>query len=139
MSDVGEIRFDTPRGCARELADVNREIQEFQHEWATDAGRLKEREGLYERLYRSAMRGLKDTKGTVQEKAAIAHLAIGEIEGGTNLAEEIEELQGRVERHKTMFKALERRSSNAQSILGMHRDEAKLAPYADVSHGKRRA
>lgn len=119
--------MDTARGCASELAEVNAEIAEFAHEWSQAAGELKQKTKQYERLHRAALRGLIGDDMKVAEKDATAHAAVEREAQG--LAEQIEELSGQVERYKVRFGALERRSSNAQSILALHRDEAKFNGY----------
>ena len=40
----------------RELATCNQELSQFAHEWAQEAGELKELEKRYQRLYQAAMR-----------------------------------------------------------------------------------
>lgn len=120
--------LDTARGCANELAEINADIATFGHVWAANAGLLKQKTKRYDRLHRAALRGLiadKDLK--VAEKDATAHAAVEAMEEG--LAEEIEELAGKVEEFRVRFNALERRASSAQSVLGMHRDESKFNGY----------
>lgn len=126
------VRLDTPQGCIRELTDCNSEVAGFFHDWAADAGRLKKLEKRYQRLYREALR---TTRGkNAEERTGIAHAAAelsyyslaGLDEGEPGLSEQIENLIGRVEEYKTRFAAIERRSTNAQSILTAHREAAKL-------------
>lgn len=120
--------LDTARGCANELAEVNKEIASFAFRWSEAAGALKENTKRYERLHRAALRGLiSDKELKVAEKDATAHAAVETQAPG--LAELIEELAGEVEQYKVRFGALERRASNAQSVLGMHRDESKFNGY----------
>lgn len=119
--------LDTARGCANELAEVNKEIAEFAYVWSHNAGLLKQKTKRYERLHRAALRGLIGEDLKVAEKDATAHAAVEDMDEG--LAEEIEELLGKVEQFKVRFNALERRASNAQSVLGMHRDESKFNGY----------
>lgn len=119
--------LDTARGCANEIAEVNKEIASFAHVWAENAGQLKAKAKRYERLHRAALRGLIREDLKVAEKDATAHAAVEDQ--APNLAEEIEELEGKVEQFKVRFKTLERRASNAQSVLGMHRDESKFNGY----------
>lgn len=119
--------LDTARGCANELAEVNKEIASFAYVWAENAGSLKQKTKRYERLHRAALRGLVKEDLKVAEKDATAHAAVEDQAPG--LAEAIEELEGKVEQFKVRMKTLERRASNAQSVLGMHRDENKFSGY----------
>lgn len=122
---MNDNRFDTIAGIVKEISDINAEIASFSHEWSADAGRLKELETRHARMTKSAMSA---TKGkNADERAALAALAIEEHSPG--LSEEIESLVGKVETHKTLFKTLERRASNAQSLLGEKRDERKFSQY----------
>lgn len=130
---MADPRLDTVEGCVAELTSCNREVAEFAHEWASDAGELKMLEKRYERLYRAAMRG---TKGSnADERAATAHAAVEALdeerrgEDDPAIAERIEELVGRVEEHRRLFDTIERRSSNAQSIMRMRREEGRLDPF----------
>lgn len=117
-----DVRLDTIPGCIAELTSCNSEVAGFAHRWAEDAGNLKQAEKRYERLYRAAMRG---TSGAnADERQATAHAAVDEVDEG--LAERIEGLVGSVEQHKRLFETIERRSSNAQSILSAHRRAAEL-------------
>lgn len=109
----------------RELATCNQELSQFAHEWAQEAGELKELEKRYQRLYQSAMR---HTKGrNAEERQATAHAAVEQLEPG--LAERIEKLIGQVEGHRTLYKAIDRRSENVRSILSAHKEAAKTEPY----------
>lgn len=120
-----DVRLDTPVGCMRELATCNKELSEFAHEWARDAGELKRLEKRYERLYRSALRG---THGkNADERQATAHAAVEAVEEG--LAERIEDFVGRVEDFKTRYKAIDRRSENVRSILSSHKEYKKLEDF----------
>jgi hypothetical protein len=120
--------LDSPSRCIGELASINEEIAEFAAAWSYDSGLLKEKVIRYDRLLRAALLGIKgDFK--VDEKKALAHAAVAQSEQGTGLAEEIEELEGKVEGMKTLFKTLERRSSIAQSILAAYRSEAKMGDF----------
>lgn len=117
--------LDNIHACVEELSAINVEVAGFAHEWARDAGDLKEAEKVYERLSRAAMRA---TSGkNADERAATVQVAISEVQ--PDLLERMEKLAGKVESHKTRFKSLERRSSNAQSILAAHRDMEKLTGY----------
>ena len=120
-----DVRLDNPGGCVAELTECNQEVAEFCHDWAADAGRLKTLEHRYKRLRTAAMRG---TSGAnADERAATAEVAIEEVAPG--LAEEIEELIGKVAEYRTRFEAIERRSSNAQSILKAHREAGKVEEF----------
>jgi hypothetical protein len=122
---VSDVNLDSIPGCIAELTDCNREVAIFAHQWATDAGELKLREKRYERLYKAAMRG---TQGrNADERSATAQAAVEQVEPG--LAEVIEELTGKVEEHKTLFKTIERRAGNAQSILSAHKEAQKTESY----------
>lgn len=119
--------LDTPQGCVHTLTEVNREMAEFTHEWATAAGELKQKEKRQERLHMAALRGLIGEDMKVAEKNATAHAAVEKQEPG--LAERIEELTRIVEESKVRFTALEKRGSFAQSTLQMHRNESKFNGY----------
>ena len=119
--------LDSPQSCVRELAAINTEVAIIGHEWSVEAGLLKEALEKRDRLKRTALLGIKE-KLTVPEKEATAYAAIEQIEPG--LLEQVEALEGKVEQHKTLFKTLERRASNAQSILSSYRDERKFGEYA---------
>jgi hypothetical protein len=122
---VSDVRLDSIPGCIAELTTCNREVAEFAHEWAEHAGELKQKEKLYDRLFKAAMRG---TNGrNADERAATAQAAIENEAPG--LAEEIEDLIGSVETHKTLFKTIDRRAGNAQSILSAHREAQKTEDY----------
>ena len=122
---MDDQRLDTPAGCVSELAECNREIAKFDHQWAKAAGELKTLEKRYDRLYKSALRG---TQGAnADERTATAHAAVEAADEG--ISERIEELVGTVEYCKRYFGSLERRSSNAQSILSHHREAAKMDHY----------
>lgn len=130
-----DARFDSIPGCMRELAICNQEISEFGHEWASEAGELKEAEKRYQRIYQSAMRG---TSGrNAEERQATAHAAVETVAEG--LAERIEHLVGRVEQHKTLAKVIDRRSENARSILSAHKEAAKTEPYGTHTMPQRAA
>lgn len=118
--------LETPAGCRAELSEINAELGEFSHIWSDNAGRLKHGLKKLERIHRAAMLGIKHSKEklTIPDKDALAYAAVEETAPG--LLEEIEELEGKVEEFRTRFKVLERRASNAQSILGSQRDEAKM-------------
>ncbi len=112
-------------GCIQELTDCNIEVAQFAHVWANDSGELKRLERRYQRLYQAAMRG---TNGrNAEERQATAHAAVEAMDEG--LAERIEGLVGSVETNKRLFETIERRASNAQSILALHRKSADLDPY----------
>ena len=119
------MSLDSPQACVSELAEVNKEIAEFGYLWAENAGMLKAKLTRYDRLHRAGLKGAKGS--TVAERDAAAHAAVESFEPG--LAEEIEELEGKVESFKVQFKVLERRSSNAQSVLSALREEAKMGDY----------
>lgn len=119
------MSLDNPASCIAELAEVNREVGEMGHIWAANAGELKAALTRYDRLYRAGLRKVKAK--TVAERDAAAHAAVEDMEPG--LAERIEELERAVEELKTLFKTLERRSSNAQSVLAALRDEAKMSDH----------
>lgn len=122
---MADPRLDTVAGCIAELTECNREIATFAHEWSANAGQLKAKEKRYDRLYKAALRG---TDGrNADERTATAHAAVEEVAPG--LAEEIENLIGKVEEHKRLFETIERRSSNAQSILSAHRDSMKTEQF----------
>jgi hypothetical protein len=122
---MADLRLDTVAGCIAELTDCNREVAQFAHTWAANAGKLKAAQAKYQRLYRAAMRG---TSGrNADERAAVADAAVEEVAPG--LAEQIEELIGSVETCKRHFDTIERRSSNAQSILSAHREQARMDAY----------
>jgi hypothetical protein len=122
---MSDIRLDNVGGCIAELVACNSEVAEFSHAWSADAGELKMLEKRYERLYRSAMRG---TQGkNADERSATAHAAVEATEEG--ISERIENLIGNVEACKRRFEAVERRSSNAQSILAAHRDAMRTEGY----------
>ncbi len=122
---VSEVRLDTPQGCVAELTECNREVAEFAFKWADDAGELKTLQKRYDRLYKSAMRGT--TGANADERAATASAAVEQIEEG--LTERIENLIGSVETYRKKFDTIERRSSNAQSILKAHREGTKIEQY----------
>jgi hypothetical protein len=121
------VPLDSPQGCIQELSEINTEVATIGHVWAANAGLLKEKIQRRDRLQRAALLGITE-KLTVAEKEATAFAAIESADPG--LLEAIEELEGRVEQDKTLFKTLERRASNAQSILSSYRDEAKMGQYA---------
>jgi len=119
------MALDSVGALEDELASCNQEIGEFASLWASAAGELKRCERRYERLYRSALRG---TEGRdVGERQATAHAAVEQIEEG--LAETIEALVGEVEEYRTKFKAIDRRSNNAQSLLSLHKESARLESF----------
>lgn len=126
MNATTDSRYDTTAGCVAELAEMNAEVQGFAHEWARDAGELKRLERRHQRLYQAAMRGT--TGKNAEERQATANAAVEAMDEG--LAERIEELVGQVEQHKRLFESIERRSSNAQSILAFHRKAADLEGFA---------
>ena len=134
--DAVQSRFvpgplDTPQACVKELSEVNTEVATIGFSWAANAGELKESIQRRDRLQRSALLGITE-KLTVAEKEATAYAAIEKIEPG--LLARIEELEGLVEQDKTLFKTLERRASNAQSILSALRAEVKMQDYAADLH-----
>jgi chromosome segregation ATPase len=117
------VPLDSPQACTAELAAINEEIQAFSHVWAANAGELKEALKRYDRLHRAAI--LKGKQGlTVAERDAAAHAAVEGYEEG--LTEKIEELENKVEKAKTLFRTLERRSENARSILSALKAEARM-------------
>jgi exonuclease VII large subunit len=118
-------RLDTPAGCVAELAECNREIAKFDHQWSRAAGELKRLSKRYERLYKVALRAT--TGKNADERTATAHAAVEAADEG--ISERMEGLVEIVEFSKTRFAALERRSSNAQSILSSHREAAKMDQY----------
>lgn len=120
-----DVRLDTIPGCTTELTTCNQEVATFAHDWAREAGELKLKEKRYARLFKEAMRGT--TGKNADERAATAQVAVEVVDPG--LAEEIEGLIGNVESHKTLFKTIERRSGNAQSILASHREAQKTEDY----------
>ena len=127
-----DVRLDSMTGCMRELAACNQELSEFAAAWATETGELKEAEKRYQRLYQSAMRG---TQGrNAEERQATAHAAVESVEEG--LAERIEQLVGKVEQHKTLAKAIDRRSENVRSILSAHKEAVKTEPYVPSRAGE---
>jgi hypothetical protein len=130
---VTDVRLDSMPGCMRELATCNQELAEFAHTWATQTGELKQLEKRYQRLYQSAMRG---TKGkNAEERQATAHAAVEEVD--PHLAERIEELIGSVERSKTLWKSIDRRSDNVRSILSAHKEAHKTEPYVPPGRDQR--
>jgi hypothetical protein len=130
-----EPNLDSIPGCIEELSACNKEVAEFGYQWAKDAGELKRSEKLYERLWRAAMRG---TEGkNADERSATAAAAVESLEAGAGLAEKIEDLVGKVETHKTRFKAIERRAGNVQSILAMYRMDRSLEKFVSAPGGKR--
>ena len=122
---MSDPNLDSIGGCITELTECNRTVAEFAPEWSQKAGELKAAEKRYERLYKAAMRG--NTGANADERAATAQAAVEEVEPG--LAEKIENLIGTVEQHKRHFETIDRRSSNAQSILSMHRRSANLEDF----------
>jgi DNA repair exonuclease SbcCD ATPase subunit len=131
VSENVESRFvpgplDSPQACVKELSEVNTEVATIGQAWAANAGELKEKIMRRDRLHRAALLGITE-KLTVAEKEATAFAAIEQREEG--LLERIEELEGLVEQDKTLFKSLERRASNAQSILSALRAEVKMGDY----------
>jgi maltooligosyltrehalose synthase len=131
MSEGG-IRLDTPQGCVAELTTCNVEVAGFAHTWAQAAGELKTLEAREKRLYKAALHG---TSGrNADERAAQAQVAVEaayaeRFPENPPLYERIEELVGIVARYRTSFEAIERRASNAQSILKAHREGAKTEDY----------
>jgi chromosome segregation ATPase len=117
--------LDSPGACISELSDINRELAEFGHEWSNLAGELKRYEREYDRLYRTAMRGIDGRNA--EERQAAAHAAVEKVAEG--LAEKIATLDGKVEDYKTRFKSLERRASIIQSVLAAMREESKIANF----------
>lgn len=125
MEATTDSRLDTTAGCVQELAELNAEVAGFAHEWARDSGELKRLEVRHQRLYQAAMRG---TSGkNAEERQATANAAVEAMDEG--LAESIETLVGKVEQHKRLFATIERRASNAQSILAFHRKAADLENF----------
>ncbi len=126
-----DVRLDTIPGCVKELTECNRETAEFAHEWAQQAGELKMLEERYKRLKVSALRG---TKGkNADERAVVAQVAIEQV--APNLLDDIEGLVGKVETHKVLFKTIERRASNVQSILALHREARRTEDYVVAQRG----
>ena len=127
-----DVRLDSIPGCMRELATCNQELSEFAPDWATETGELKELEKRYQRYYQAAMR---NTSGkNAEERQATAHAAVEQVEEG--LAERIEQLIGKVEQHKTLAKAIDRRSENVRSILSAHKEAVKTEPYVPARAGE---
>lgn len=119
------MSLDSVAALESALATCNSEIEEFASAWATAAGELKQAEKAHERLFRAGLRG---TQGRdAQERQAVAYTAVEEVAPG--LAEEIERLVGVVEEAKTRFKTIDRRSNNAQSLLSLHKESARLESF----------
>jgi hypothetical protein len=117
------VSLDSVQGCMAELQAINSEVQLFSHVWAEDAGLLKQKLTLYTRLHRAAI--LKADSGLkVAERDATAHAAVELTQ--PNLAGEIEELEYKCEKAKTLFRTLERRSENARSILSALKAETRM-------------
>jgi hypothetical protein len=130
---MDDAALDSVGGCIVELGACNREVAEFGHEWLRAGGELKATKALYDRLYKEAMRG---TSGTnADERTATAHAAVEQVSPG--LSERIEELIGTVERHRIHFTTIERRSSNAQSILSAHRESLRMENYVHPEEANR--
>lgn len=120
MSD--EIQLDSPAACIAELSECNTELATFGAEWGVDAGKYATLEKRYQRAYKAAMR---ENKGAnADERSAIAQEAAEQFLGADEVAL-MDELAGEVVKHEKTFKALDRRASNAQSILAALRDEAR--------------
>jgi hypothetical protein len=125
MTENDSIPLDSPAALIAELTNCNQEIGEFEVAWAQAAGLLKAKEKRFERLYKSGLRGT--TGRNAEERQATAHAAVEEVAPG--LAEELEGLVGEVEEYKTRFKAIDRRSNNAQSLLSLHKEAARLESF----------
>lgn len=119
------MALDSVGSLEDELASCNQEIEEFASIWATAAGELKSSEKRFERLLSSALRG---TEGrNAEERRATAFAAVDAVDEG--LALRIEHLVGAVESYKTRFRTIDRRSNNAQSLLSLHKESAKLESF----------
>jgi len=117
--------LDTPMGCVRELTDCNQRMAEFGQEWSREAGQLARLEKYYQRLFKEALRRVDGRNA--EERTADAHAIVEKTEPG--ISSQIEQLTEKVEDHKFEFRVLDRRSSNAQSVLSLHRDEARLGEH----------
>lgn len=126
------IALDTIPGCVAELSECNREIAGFAAEWAAAAGELKRLEKREKRMYRAALRATKGQNADARAAEAQAGVEAAHNEAFPDedpIYERIEELIGIVGQHATMFQAIDRRSSNAQSILTSHRRSAEFEQY----------
>lgn len=128
-----DAKLDSIPGCIAELTDCNVEVAGFAPRWASAAGELKTAEKRYERLYKEALRVAHGANA--DERAAFAH-EVAEAsflklnpEAREGLSEQIERLAGEVESFKRRFATIERRSSNGQSILAVHRKASELEGY----------
>lgn len=119
------MSLDSVSALENALSTCNSEIEEFASNWAEAAGELKSSEKRFERLLNSALRG---TEGrNAEERRATAFAAVDAVEEG--LALRIEHLIGAVESYKTRFRTIDRRSNNAQSLLSVHKESARLESF----------
>lgn len=119
------MELDTPSGCVKELTECNQRMAEFGYQWSSEAGKLARLEKHYQRLFKEALRRVDGRNA--EERTADAHAIVEKVQPG--ISADIEELTERVEACRFEFRVLDRRSSNAQSVLSLHRDEAKLGEH----------
>lgn len=125
--------LDSPQSCVQEIISINIQIAQFFHEWANAAGEVKRLEAQIERLERKHYRHLRTTKPQLWEELKVAdreaEVRFEVEEEEPTLYERLAEAEAKTEECKTKFRALDRRASNAQSILAGMREEQGIKDF----------
>jgi hypothetical protein len=128
--------LDSPQSCIKVLSDCAQELGEFGAVWAENAGELKHKLLVQERLTRAALIDKKVTGTSKEIREAQAAVLVEEM--APNLAEEIEELEKKVTDFGVRFKRIDKHASIAQSVLAAYRSEAKMGDHnADLAWSNR--
>lgn len=124
--------MDTPQSAVHEITSINVEIAKFGHKWADAAGQVKRLEEQVASLEAQVRRDLRQTAlweelKNVAERDAEVRLRVKEdnptIYESLALAEAVNEESSK------LFKTLDRRASNAQSVLAGMREEQGIRDF----------
>jgi hypothetical protein len=122
--------LDSPQSCIKVLSDCAQELGEFGAVWAENAGELKHKLLVQERLTRAALIDKKVTGTSKEIREAQAAVLVEEM--APNLAEE------KVTDFGVRFKRIDKHASIAQSVLAAYRSEAKMGDHnADLAWSNR--
>lgn len=129
-----------PQSAVQEIISINVEIAQFGHRWSKAAGQIKKLTGWKKEAEAFERRHLRASKGDMWKKARAgeeelttadrdAEIRFLVSEKYSTLYEDLDKAEQEAEECAVLFKALDRRASNAQSILAGMRDELGIKDF----------